>query len=60
LRGQLRKQVSLTAPKASRHVFTIVLRLADGNAIKSKPIALSYFTPRAQPPLPDDEGGAEH
>jgi hypothetical protein len=37
---------ALSAAKSSHHVFQIVLRLADGNEVRSPTIDLSYFRPR--------------
>jgi hypothetical protein len=39
----------MEAPRASEHDFTLVLQLADGREIRSRPIHLLYFLPSWQP-----------
>ncbi len=52
MRGQLGSRqdksfgFALVAPKSSRHLFKVVLQLADGSSVSSEPADLSYFTPR--------------
>jgi hypothetical protein len=59
-RGQLASRQNsrfgfiLAAAKSSRHVFKLVLELADGNTLTSPTMDLSYFKPRMPPPSPDD------
>lgn len=40
-----RYSFALKAAKASRHRFTVVLQLADGREISSRPVDLTYFVP---------------
>jgi hypothetical protein len=47
--------LSLAAEKASHHILNLVLVLADGNAVSSGPIDISYFKPRMPPAEPDDK-----
>ncbi len=42
--------VSVKADKASEHEFTVVLQLADGREIASRPISLTYYLPSWYPP----------
>jgi hypothetical protein len=39
----------IEAPRASEHDFTLVLQLADGREIRSRPIHLLYFIPSWEP-----------
>ena len=41
--------LSVSAPKSSTHGFTVVLQLADGREIRSRPIDLLYYHPRWTP-----------
>ena len=38
-------QLTLKAPKSSQHDFTVVLQLADGREISSRPVSLLYYLP---------------
>ena len=37
--------VTVNAPKSSEHSFTVVLQLADGREIPSRPVDLTYYVP---------------
>lgn len=37
--------VTVNAPKSSEHSFTVVLQLADGREIASRPVDLTYYVP---------------
>jgi hypothetical protein len=37
--------VTVNAPKSSEHSFTVVLQLADGREIASRPVILTYYFP---------------
>lgn len=41
--------LTLHAAKSSHHKFKIVLQLADGREVASRPIALTYFVPNRKP-----------
>jgi hypothetical protein len=42
--------VAVKAAKASQHDFSVVLQLADGREISSRPVNLLYYVPRWFPP----------
>jgi len=42
--------VSVKADKSSEHDFTVVLQLADGRQISSRPVSLIYYLPSWYPP----------
>lgn len=44
--------LTIDAPKSSHHDFTLVLRLADGREISSRPIDLTYYRPSWFPAPP--------
>jgi hypothetical protein len=44
--------VTLEAPKSSEHDFTVVLQLADGSEVRSRPIGLTYYKPSWFPKEP--------
>ncbi len=44
-----RLSFAVGADKASHHDFTIVIQLADGREIRSRPLELMYFVPRPIP-----------
>jgi hypothetical protein len=46
--------LSLSAQKASHHLLRLNLVLADGHAVSSRPMDISYFKPRMPAPPPDD------
>jgi hypothetical protein len=41
-----RFQLTLTAPKASRHLFRVVLELSDGSRVATAPVDLLHFVPQ--------------
>jgi hypothetical protein len=41
-----RFQLTLNAPKASRHLFRVVLELSDGSRVATPPVDLLYFVPQ--------------
>jgi hypothetical protein len=47
---QARYLLALHATKSSHHQFKIVVQLADGREIRSRPIDLIYFVPNWKPP----------
>jgi len=46
VRENRRYGLTLVAAKSSRHIFALVLELADGRTIRSPVVDLSYFRPR--------------
>lgn len=48
-----RWRLELQAPETSEHDFQLVLLLADGQQIASRPVHLTYFTPRQHEVLRD-------
>jgi hypothetical protein len=44
--------VTVNAPKSSEHNFTVVLQLADGREIASRPVNLTYYVPSWFPTAP--------
>jgi hypothetical protein len=44
--------VTVNAPKSSEHNFTVVLQLADGREIASRPVNLTYYLPSWFPTAP--------
>ncbi|MCY1669020.1 hypothetical protein [Rhizobium sp. SL86] len=51
-----RWRVQIESDMSAVHDFRIVLQLADGRDVATRPVNLTYFKPRPQPEKTDDDG----